>query len=43
MKLDGTLTIKVGNMDTDIILSQTQVAIVTTTDTNPIPAATDKK
>ncbi len=44
MKLDGTLTIVVGGMTTDITLSQTQIATVTTTDTNPIPAAApDKK
>jgi Family of unknown function (DUF6263) len=43
MKLEGTLTIEVGNMATEIKLNQDQVSTTKTTDTNPVAAADTKK
>jgi hypothetical protein len=43
MKLEGSLTIVVGNMETDITLSQVQAATVTTTDVSPVAAETKKQ
>ena len=43
MKLNGTLTIEVGNMSTDIALDQSQESTSKTTDTNPWGGSDTKK
>jgi hypothetical protein len=43
LKLDGSLTIEINGMSTDVQLEQTQTTTVKTMDTNPVPAPTGRK